>query len=556
MAEDANKKQTWPYIIRDGASLKRAIHSAAAWIEAHAEEINALNVFPVPDGDTGTNMMLTCNAACEEMDRSDNSIPNVMRAVAHGSLMGARGNSGVILSQILRGMARSIDNKQYLRARDIALAFQEGASTAYKGVIKPVEGTILTVVRETSERAAVAVQDTEDMAKLMDSLVTAARQSVERTPTLLLALRQAGVVDAGGYGLYILLEGMQRHAMGHSGRRIVGVRRAAVAYTQAPEEGFGYDIQFIIHGTQLSVESIRARVDALGDSTLVVGDEKTIKVHVHAPSPGPVLDYAASLGPLTHIIVENLQQQYLDFAAEATGSVAPMQQLLATQAITTVDITGISTVVVASGAGFEKLFRSFDVTAIVPGGQTMNPSTQQILEAIEAAPTQNIVVLPNNKNIILTAEQARQISKKSVEVIPTKTIPQGIAALLALNYDSGLAENRQAMVKAAERVSTAEITRAVRGTHINGIHVEMGEIIGLVDDELVSSGDSVDGVAMSTIREMSPDRAELLTLYFGNGIQLSEATTLADSIRASYPSLEVEVLEGGQPHYMYIISAE
>ncbi len=561
MAEDEGKPgQAWPYIIRDGASIKAAFRAATASVEAHAEEINALNVFPVPDGDTGTNMLLTCQAAREEMEAAADTIPDVMRAIAHGSLMGARGNSGVILSQILRGMARSIDNKSVLTASDISAALQEGANTAYKGVIKPVEGTILTVVRETASAAMAAARQTQDMSTLWDVIVASAHDSVTRTPTLLPALRLAGVVDAGGRGFALLLEGVQRYLRGEAiGKSSLGMAR--LDQTEAPEEGYGYDIQFIVHGDALDVEAIRTHIAGMGESTLVVGDEHTVKVHTHAPNPGPVLQYGATLGGLSHIIVENMQHQYQQFRQSGQSGhghveARPAQELVASQSSNAAQLTGISTVVVTTGAGFEKLFLSLDCSVIVPGGQTMNPSVQQILAAIEAAPTDQVIVLPNNKNIIMTAQEAAQSSPKNVAVVPTTTIPQGICALLALNYDADLTANRHAMEQAARRVKTAEITKAVRDSHLDGLDVHNGEIIGLVDDQLVATGSCVDDVVVATLEKMVAPHIELLTFYYGNGIVHEQAQTLSERVRATYPRVEIEVVEGGQPHYMYIVSAE
>jgi hypothetical protein len=550
-----------PRVITSGIVLKDAFRAATAWLEAHSEEINALNVFPVPDGDTGTNMLLTCQAARDEMTHSGNSIAEVMRAISHGSLMGARGNSGVILSQILRGMARSIDNKPSITAHDAASALQEGSITAYKGVIKPVEGTILTVIREMAEGATVAADHSDDLRVVLDAIVDAARSSVERTPSLLPALRLAGVVDAGGYGLLTIFEGIQRYVRGETTAPTV-TRRAALERTEEPEEGFGYDVQFIVHGETLNVEAMRQHIAGMGESTLVVGDEHTVKVHTHAPNPGPVLEYGATLGPLSHIIVENMEQQFHEFrdAARSTSpahSLArPVQELVAAQSSTAAQLTGISTVVVAAGQGFEKLLKSLDCGAIVPGGQTMNPSIQQILAAIEAVPTDKVVVLPNNKNIIMTANEARHLTSKSVVVIPTTTIPQGIAALLALNYDADLDANKQAMEQAAARVRTGEITTAVRTSHINGIDVKKGQIIGLVDDRLVATGADVPTVVMSILGMMCSDDIELLTFYYGNGTGADEAHALVEHVRQVYPGLETETVEGGQPHYMYVISAE
>lgn len=550
-----------PRVINSGTVIKDACRAATAWLEAHSEEINALNVFPVPDGDTGTNMLLTCQAARDETTKSGDTIAEVMRAISHGSLMGARGNSGVILSQILRGMARSVDNKSKLTVHDAAAALQEGSVTAYKGVIKPVEGTILTVIREMADAATRAAEQTNDLTVVLDVVVNAARDAVERTPSLLPALRLAGVVDAGGYGLYTIFEGIQRYVRGEATQQTIATR-AVLDRTEEPEEGFGYDIQFIVHGETLNVEAIRNHIAGMGESTLVVGDEHTVKVHTHAPNPGPVLEYGSTLGPLSHVIVENMQQQFQAFREAGRSQspahipTRPVHELVASQSTNAAELTGISTVVVAAGPGFEKLLKSLDCGAIVPGGQTMNPSIQQILAAIEAVPTSNVIVLPNNKNIIMTANEAQRLSTKSVIVVPTTTIPQGIAALLALNYDADLDTNRQAMEQAAARVRTGAITTAVRTSHIDGMDVQKGAIIGLVDDRLVATGTDISAVVMTTLEKMCSSNIKLLTFYYGNGVEARHARTLVQQVRQTYPGVETEVVEGGQPHYMYIMSAE
>jgi uncharacterized protein len=574
LAEDQQGlQQAWPYVINDGVILKRTFRAATAWVEKHAEEINALNVFPVPDGDTGTNMLLTCHAAREETDKVGNSIPEVMRAIAHGSLMGARGNSGVILSQILRGMARSIDNKPSLTPKDMAAALQEGSVTAYKGVLKPVEGTILTVIRETAATALEVAEQTDDFREFFAAVVKSAHESVERTPSLLPTLRLAGVVDAGGRGLALLLEGILKYIRGESVLTTTSAR-AQVERIEAPEEGWGYDVQYIIRGDALDVDTIRTNIASIGESTLVVGDQYTVKVHTHCPNPGPALQYGASVGTLSHVIIENMQQQSLDFSARSAPGTAEqgtgafmtpsraateqrrVQDLLAGQSTTSTQLTGIGTVVVAFGPGFEHVFKSLDASVIVPGGQTMNPSTQEILAAIEAVPADKVIVLPNNKNIILTAQQACGLSGKSAVVVPTKTIPQGISALLSLNYDADLNENRASMEEAAARVRTGEITTAVRDSHLDGIDVLKGQLIGLVDDRLVATGGKIEDVVMATLAVMCAHDSELVTFYFGNGVQADEARLLVEHARKGYPAIETEVLEGGQPHYMYIISAE
>jgi DAK2 domain fusion protein YloV len=338
--------------------------------------------------------------------------------------------------------------------------------------------------------------------------------------------------------------------------------RAILDSAEQPEEGYGYDIQFIVHGEGLNVEAIRDHVASMGESTLVVGDENAVKVHTHAPNPGPVIDYGSSLGPISHVIIENMQQQYQEFRDAgrsqpfAHAPTRPVQELVASQSASAAELTGISTVVIAAGPGFERLLRSLDCSAVVPGGQTMNPSIQQILAAIEAVPTNKVIVLPNNKNIIMTANEAQHLSSKSVVVVPTTTIPQGIAALLALNYDADLDTNRQGMEAAAARVRTGEITTAVRSSHIDGMDVQKGEIIGLVDDRLVETGTDISAVVMATLAKMCSSDVELITFYYGNGIDAGHAKTMMQHVRQAYPGVETEVVEGGQPHYMYIISAE
>lgn len=525
------------------------IQAGLTWLERHQAAINALNVYPVPDGDTGTNMLLTMQSAYAEIkDSPGDNVGAMAQKIAKGALMGARGNSGVILSQIFRGMARSLDNEETFNAVQFASALREAAATAYKGVIKPVEGTILTVAREAAEAGVTAAAASEDLRYILERVTAEARHSVTRTPSLLPVLAEAGVVDAGGQGLFVILEGMLRLMQGEPVTADGALTSAVDLHTLHPEgeQGYGYDVQFIIHGENLNLDEIRHTITNMGDSALVVGDSEVIKVHVHVPDPGIPLGYGASQGSLSRVIVENMQEQYQEYIISQTRRTTVSAEAL----------SKISTVVVASGQGLTKVFESLGASTVVPGGQTMNPSTEDILKAIENAPSNEVIVLPNNKNIVLTAEQAKSLSQKSVEVVPTITIPQGIAALLAFNYQSDLPANAGVMAEAAEGIQTAEITTAVRSVQINGMAVQEGEIIGMVNGALKVKGSTPSEVVMAALEQMDTEQYEIITLYYGESITADEAEQIAAEITARYPGQGIETVDGGQLHYYYIISVE
>jgi hypothetical protein len=533
----------------DGQTFKRLIQAGLAWLERHQAAVNALNVYPVPDGDTGTNMLLTMQAAYAEIkDSPADNVGTMAQKVAKGALMGARGNSGVILSQIFRGLARSLDSVETFNAVQFASALREAAATAYKGVIKPVEGTILTVAREAAEAGVTAAASSEDLRYILDRVTSEARHSVTRTPSLLPVLAEAGVVDAGGQGLSLILEGMLRFMRGEP---VTADSTLAATVDLRPlhpesEEGYGYDVQFIVHGENLNIEEIQRTILGMGNSALVVGDSQAVKVHVHVPDPGIPLGYGASLGSLSRVIVENMQEQYQEYILSQTRRPAASTETLGK----------IGTVVVASGQGLTKVFESLGASAVVPGGQTMNPSTEDILKAVESIPSNDIIILPNNKNIVLTAEQAKSLSQKNVQVVPTITIPQGITALLALNYQADLPENARVMAEAAEGIHTAEITRAVRSVRINGMVVHEGEIIGMIDGNLKVKGKSPSEVVLAALGQMDTELYEIITLYYGESITASEAEQITADITEQYPGQGIEVVDGGQSHYYYIISVE
>jgi DAK2 domain fusion protein YloV len=532
----------------DGQGLKRLIGAGLAWLERHQPAINALNVYPVPDGDTGTNMLLTMQSAYREIQESpEEEVGIIAQKVAHGALMGARGNSGVILSQIFRGFARSVEKLDAFGTVQFAAALREAATMAYKGVIKPVEGTILTVAREAAEEAVPAAAGSDDLAYVLERVVQAARESVARTPSLLPVLAEAGVIDAGGQGLYIILEGMLRYTRGE--RLSIEPELAAAMGLQAfhleGEDEYGYDVQFIVHGQNLDVEEIRKRIAAMGDSALVVGDSRAVKVHVHSPDPGTPINYGTSLGSLSRIIVENMQEQYQEFVlGKAKPAAAPQPPL------------GIGTVVVAPGVGLHTVFQSLGASAVVSGGQTMNPSTEELLKAVESVASDEIIILPNNKNIIMAAEQTKALSEKRISVVPTITIPQGISALLALNYQADLETNTRVMGEAAGSIQTVEVTTAVRSAQVNGMSVQEGEVIGLVNGKLRVKGSSPTPVVLEALEKVEAANYEIITVYYGESVTEIEAEELAGQIQEHYPEQETEIVDGGQPHYHYILSAE
>ena len=530
-----------------GQELKQLFTASTAWLERHSAYINSLNVFPVPDGDSGTNMLLTMQAALKEVNSSpEHSASAICAALSHGALLGARGNSGVILSQIIRGFARAIEKKEKIGANDFAVAMVEGSRTAYKGVVKPVEGTILTVCREAADAAMVANAQSKDVRHVLTKTVEAARVSVVRTPMLLPVLKEAGVVDAGGQGLLVILEGALKYLNGEP-MDLTAVGQGAQALEQiSREEGWGFDIQFHIRGKELDVDAIRDQIASMGESALIVGDPNLIKVHVHAPTPGAILDYGCSLGTITNIVVENMQEQYIDFMA-GQNTRPP---------VSAEEIAGMTTVAVAPGPGLARVFESLGVGAIISGGQTMNPSTEDILKAIDAVKTDKVIVLPNNKNIVLAAEQAKQLAKKSVAIVPTTTVPQGIAALLAFNFQNDLDTNVKAMASAAKHIKTLEITTATRSAKYDGIDVKEGQVIGLVDDALAAAGVDRIALALQVLRQMNTDDAEIVTVYYGDSVSARDAETLGEQIRQNFPNQEVEIVSGGQPHYHYIISVE
>ena len=535
-----------------GQELREMFAAATGWLEKSSADIDALNVFPVPDGDTGTNMLLTMRSTIEEAYRApDHSASAVAHAMAHGALMGARGNSGVILSQILRGLAQHLTEKESFTATDLAGALQESAAMAYKGLSNPVEGTMLTVIKDVAAAAqAEAAGNGSDIVAVMETAVNAAGESVANTPNLLNVLREAGVVDAGGQGLHTILDGALRYLRGEMEQmrfrkpQIIVTDMHATKLPQmiaADEIPYGYCTEFLLKGEKLASDKIRKKLEKKGESLIVVGDDTAARIHIHTLEPGDVVSYAGSLGTLHQVSIRNMDEQHHDFL-EMRKDKGP--------AVDT------AIVAVVAGEGLADVFTSLGVTAIVPGGQTMNPSTKDLLQAVEEAASDKAIILPNNKNIVATANQVQSLTEKKIEVVPSKTIPQGVAALLAFDYEANLESNIQIMTRALAAVKTVEICRAVRSAKLGDLKIRRKQPIGLLDGDLLAVGESALEVLNKMLSKLSLSKIEVITIYYGADTKSAEAEQVASDIRNQYPQLQIEVVRGGQPHYNYIISIE
>ncbi|GHO43636.1 DAK2 domain-containing protein [Ktedonospora formicarum] len=557
----AIRQRTRRISVFDGQDLRKAILAGAAWLEENREKINALNVFPVPDGDTGSNMSATMRSAIRTIANSEETSASAIAArLSHDALLGARGNSGVILSQTLRGLAQGLNGKATFSAPDLAEAFQQAQRLAYRAVIKPVEGTILTVVRETAEAATQSAERGDDLVGLMQEAVSAARRSVARTPDLLPTLKQAGVVDAGGQGFCTILEGILRYIRGEAFTSTLPETPTSPRLEEKQikkgrvtvEEEFGYEVVFLLRGENLDVEQIRQTIiDMGGVSTVVAGDEQLLKVHTHTLTPGKILDYGVSLGSLNDINIENLQEQSLTYAAESAAEHASDDGAAAEQ-----EPVHVALVAVASGAGFEEVYKGMGVHSIVSGGQTMNPSIEELLAAVDNAPSQQVIILPNNSNVILSAQQVGGLTQKEVYVIPSKTLPQGIAALMAYNYEDDFANNCQTMTEASQTIQTAEITTAVRTVNIHNINVREGDFIGVINGNLAVAGQQMSQVLEDTLQRMHIDNYEIVTIYYGADVSAEAANETSKRLKQLHSHLEIEVVNGGQPYYTYILSVE
>lgn len=567
----------------DGAAVRRMFEHAAQWLEQHVGAVNALNVFPVPDGDTGTNMHLTMRAAVEAARRAaDEGAGAVIRAAANGAVLGARGNSGVILSQIVAGLARGFGDAKTVTPDELAKALAEGSAAAYHAVTRPVEGTILSVARAAGEAATAAVGHARaSVQHVMTAALEAARVAVRDTPLHLPILRQAGVVDAGGEGYRLILEGMAFAIRGEILPRIasvltlpttapVTVEAAEVAPEVDPLAGeWGYCTQFLVvaaDGKPLSLDAVRDSMHEVSDTTIVVGGEGFVRVHGHTEDPGAFLTRAVQFGRVHRISIEDMDAQAERWRTESSdgrssAQAAPAAPADASPAAPPVDLAFLA---VAPGDGFARVFRDLGVVAIVAGGQTMNPSAQEILDAAREANARVTIVLPNNGNVVMTARQAGAVASqvlgddRQIIVVPSRTVAQGIAAMMAAGLEAvGEPSATAAQMEAAlSTVRTVEVTTATRDVDLDGVRVQMGDLLGLVDDVVVTAGTELGSVARGAIDHAGGASAELLTVYRGADVSEADGQAFGDSMAEVYPRATVEVVHGGQPHYDFIISVE
>ena len=538
----------------DGQSLKRLVEAGLTWLRTNQQTVNALNVFPVPDGDTGTNMVLTMQSAYNEIgELGHRGVGDMAAAVSQGALMGARGNSGVILSQLWRGFSRGLQGQEMLDGPGLVRAFAEARDTAYKGVVRPVEGTILTVAKDIAAATEAALGSTQDLVELLALAVKAGDESVERTPDLLPVLKQAGVVDSGGMGLFLILEGMLRHIYGEPlDTPLASVQPLSAldfeSAMQEVEEGQDFEVVIDFYPeTELNLQSFYGKLEEMGTSIQVGEGEGMYRMHIHVPLENRYLpiDYVMGLGTITKVAMENLVAQVDE--KKAMGDYFELANIEPGQ---------IAVVTVSPGPGLSRIFASLGVAAIVEGGQTMNPSTQEILAAFENLPTDKIIILPNNKNIIMAANQAKEVTVKNVQVVPSRNIPQGLSAMLALNPDGDVETIAEKMIKSLALVQAGEITIATRSVEIDGVDVEQGQVIALLDGKLVCSAKSVEEGCLCMLGKAKAEEHELITLFYGEDLSATEANRIADRVREAYPNQEIEVQDGGQPHYQFIISVE
>lgn len=530
-----------------GALLKDMLRGAAEVLDKNKERVNALNVFPVPDGDTGTNMGLTLTAAVREAENTAGDLSKVAAAASMGSLMGARGNSGVILSQFFRGVSIAWADKSVAGPKDVAQAFLEATRTAYRAVMKPVEGTMLTVVRIATKEALVAARRGSDVETVLKAALTGARTALQETPFLLPVLKEADVVDAGGQGLVYILEGAVAAVTGED----VSVQQTSIespiGVEKHDEESsldleFAYCTEVLLSGNNLSDVTIKNKLVLLGDSMLVVGDKHALKIHIHTNHPGKVLEELLTFGSLHDIKIDNMKEQQAQLKHKSLSNDHPNKVL--------------GVVAVASGSGIKNIFKGLGVDVVVNGGQTMNPSTEELLAAINSIAAEKVLVLPNNKNIILAAKQAQRLTSRKVEVIPTQTIAQGIGAMVAFNPDLDLERNVYDMTQAAQKVVTGEITYAVRSTQINGQEITAGDIMGLIDGKLKIVGKEVAQVTLQVLDQMVQPETELITLFKGEDVSTEDAHALLRLVKERFPDCDVELQVGEQPLYYYILAVE
>ncbi len=543
----------------DAKMLGRMFLSGAKNLEAKKEWINELNVFPVPDGDTGTNMTLTIMAAASEVSAlSDPTMKTLAKAISSGSLRGARGNSGVILSQLLRGFTKSIEHHEHVDAMAFARAFEKGVETAYKAVMKPKEGTILTVAKGAAVKALEIAEDSENLETFFADVIAEAEEVLSKTPEMLPVLKEAGVVDSGGQGLLEVLKGAFD---GYLGKEIdMNFEKPAHAVMSKPvsaEESdikFGYCTEFIImlekEFPEKEEKAFKEYLLSIGDSLVVVADDEIVKVHVHTNAPGDAIQRALTYGQLSNMKIDNMRLEHHERLIKDAEKVAAQQA----KAEPEKEVGFIS---VSVGEGMGEIFRELGADYLIEGGQTMNPSTEDVLQAISHVNAKNIFIFPNNKNIILAANQARDLTEdKNIIVIPTKTIPQGITALISYVPDKTVEQNTEEMLEAMTHVKTGQVTYAVRDTKIDDKEIRQGDIMGIGDKGILAVGQGIEDITVETLKEMIDEDTEIISIYYGADVTEEDAEQLCERLEELYPDFDVEINQGGQPIYYYVVSVE
>ncbi|OOM78262.1 DAK2 domain-containing protein [Clostridium sp. BL-8] len=542
----------------NGHDFYNMVVNASNKLLEQSDFVNALNVFPVPDGDTGTNMSMTFKAAVKEIENIDTeSIGEVSKRLAKGALMGARGNSGVILSQILRGFSKGLEGKKEVDAVEFAIGFFEGSKSAYKAVMRPTEGTILSVIRAAAETAVAS--EKKDVISLMEEITVSAKDMLDKTPELLPALKKAKVVDSGGMGLYIILQGMFEALKDGIKAEIKDITAGASNNTlaEATEEidiKFGYCTEFIILGDAKHAKAFQDEIETLGDSMIVVGYDDVIKVHIHTNDPGLVLSKAVAIGELSKIKIDNMREEHREILINAKDKEISLLKAQSEEADNEKKKYGFITV--AMGDGISNIFKDLGIDCVIEGGQTMNPSTQDILEAVNGINAEHIFIMPNNKNIIMAANQAAEISDKDIFVVPTTTIPQGIACATVFNFDSEVQENFNNLKNAIDEVKTGSVTYAVRDTEIDGINIKKGNMLGLVEGKIKEVGEDKKEVAGKVLDDMIDEESELITVYYGEEVSDEEAKNFENELQEKYDDLDIQFYKGNQPLYYYLISVE
>lgn len=543
--------------ILDGAMLKKALIGGAKLLEDNKEEVNSLNVFPVPDGDTGTNMSLTVNSAIKQgLKEEDKSVSKIALSTSNGSLMGARGNSGVILSQLFRGFANGLNGQETADTKTLANAFKQAANTAYKAVMKPTEGTILTVARECGDYALSISNEEKDVLEFLSKVIAKGDEVLEKTPEMLDVLKQAGVVDAGGKGLIYILKGAYNALSDKKDINTVlseTVQEPIRKFERELQDSsieFGYCTEFIINTDFSDLDKLREDLSQDTDSLLAVGGEGIIKVHVHTNNPGEILQQALALGELSDIKIDNMRYQHEEILLKSE-----LEEAEDLNKEVTID-KKYSFISISTGKGIDSIFKDLNVDTIVSGGQTMNPSTEDILNAIEKTHGEYVYILPNNSNIILAAEQSKELSDRNIIVIPTDSIPQGITALLAFDEDEDPESNKENMIEAISGVKTGQVTYSVRDTEYNNTKISKDDIIGISEGDIISSGKDINEVANKLLDTMIDEEITLVTVLYGSDLSKEMAEELEEHLIDTYEDIDIELIYGGQPLYYYIFSLE